>query len=153
MVANLNLRSQLSDELTKTCWTDYSPHSFQPDVRCHSCDECSQAFPALLFHFMHYKPNTKSEVGLETRLVCCAWLAACMDLLLLHVMCREPVVDAASSSNQPLSKTTEESTEESHWNGVLVEVQPQHRLKITASSDCSLECWSTICSALATYCT
>ena len=49
-----------------------------------------------------------------------------MDLLLLQVTCREPVVDAASSSNQPLSKITEESAEESRSNGVLVEVQPHH---------------------------
>jgi len=49
-----------------------------------------------------------------------------MDLLLLQVMCREP---AASSSNQPLSKITEESAEESRSNGVLVEVQPHHSIE------------------------
>jgi len=52
-----------------------------------------------------------------------------MDLLLLQVMCCEPVVDTASSSNQPMSKIIEESAEESHSNGVLVEVQAHHSIE------------------------
>jgi len=52
-----------------------------------------------------------------------------MDLLLLQVMCREPVVYAASSSNWPMSKITVESAEESRSNSVLVEVQAHHSIE------------------------
>ena len=81
---------------------------------------------ALPLHALQTKYQKRGWPGNKASLLC---LIGCMDLLLLQVMCREPVVDAASSSNQPLSKITEESAEESRSNGVLVEVQPHHSIE------------------------